>query len=125
MRRLVLRLLAHRGAHLRERLGWLHLLRAPSADTAPGYLTATPIPAQALGSSQRASYHWLDSRAVAGQSYLYWVEAVALDGTTTRYGPVTAVTLDALAALLAPGFAGVIIGLLGLVGLAGWWQRRR
>ncbi len=46
------------------------------------------VPSQAPGSGQGSSYHWIDADVVAGQRYFYWLEAVSLDGSVTRYGPL-------------------------------------
>ncbi len=49
------------------------------------------LPSQAAGGSQGAHYRFADRTITAGQSYWYWLEDVALDGTTTLHGPVSAV----------------------------------
>lgn len=39
--------------------------------------------------SQGASYQWIDSSAIAGQSYQYWLEEQQSDGQIRRYGPIS------------------------------------
>ena len=63
------------------------------------------VPSQAPGSTQGASYTFLDSNVVEGQTYWYWLEDVSVDGSTTLHGPIsvqyvapTAVTVTEMAA---------------------------
>lgn len=37
-----------------------------------------------------ADYSWIDSGAVVGQDYRYWLEEQSVDGTRTLYGPISA-----------------------------------
>ena len=48
------------------------------------------IPSQAPGSGQGASYQWQDFAVDAGVTYYYWLETVALNGSTEMHGPVSA-----------------------------------
>jgi len=53
-------------------------------------------------------YRYEDSATVPGQTYYYWLEEVALNGTTTRHGPV---------AIMAASWdqrPGLAVGLLAL-----------
>ncbi len=47
------------------------------------------VPSQAPGAAQGASYSFQDANVVAGQTYWYWLEDVALDGKTMLHGPVS------------------------------------
>ena len=64
-----------------------NLYRADNA-TAPQTLLAF-VPSQAPGSTQGYSYAWQDGEVVAGQTYWYWLEDIALNGATTLHGPVS------------------------------------
>lgn len=57
--------------------------------TAATRINSALIPSQAQGSSEGAAYMYKDGSVVAGQTYQYWLETVAANGTTHRYGPVT------------------------------------
>lgn len=92
-------------------------------------------PAAAPGSTQGASYSFVDSDVVAGQPYFYWLEALDVNGSTTLNGPVgvtmgapTAVTLSGLQAASDPATPAwaVVLGMaiLGL-GLLAARQRRQ
>jgi hypothetical protein len=52
------------------------------------------IPSQTFGSLFGAAYTYLDSSAVYGESYFYWLESVSLDGSRNRYGPIQALAAD-------------------------------
>ncbi len=69
-------------------------------------LNQTLIASQSQGSPAGFIYTWIDSdNLVPGTTYHYWLDAVAVGGATTRYGPVsatfqapTAVTVSSLTA---------------------------
>jgi hypothetical protein len=64
-----------------------HLLRSASGNRADAArVTPTLIPARG-GSSEWASYSWLDAKAAQGQRYSYWLEEHELNGSTNEYGP--------------------------------------
>jgi hypothetical protein len=79
---------AAEGVHVRWRVGdalrWsgFDVYRA-EAGNAPGLLTRSPI--EATGAQE---YEYEDRTALLGESYRYWVELVALDGSRLRQGPV-------------------------------------
>lgn len=82
-----------------------NLYRSTSPNAPGQQINLTLIPSQAPGSAQGALYTWQDADVVAGTTYHYWLEDVALNGATTLHGPVsvdyqapTAVTLGGLAA---------------------------
>ncbi|HSN76711.1 MAG TPA: hypothetical protein VL334_16690 [Anaerolineae bacterium] len=91
------------------------------------------VPSQAPGSSQGASYSYLDTAVEPGQTTWYWLEDVDLAGATTLHGPVsatvqapTAVELSRLEAAgsretLRPWLLAALVVLLG----AGWATKRR
>ena len=56
------------------------------------------IASQNLGGTVGAAYSFLDSSAVPGATYYYWLEDIDLSGATTKHGPVAART-DAAKAL--------------------------
>lgn len=88
------------------------------------------VPSQAAGSTQGASYRWVDRAATLGQTYWYWLEDVALDGSTTLHGPVSA-SLQAPSAVtvsrltVAPVPAAVRPWVAALMALAAWAGRLR
>ena len=96
------------------------------------------IPSQAPGSGQGASYQWQDFDVESGASYYYWLETVALSGSTEMHGPVsatfagpTAVTLNAMSASPVAGSATLPMAatllalLLLLAGALGGPRRQR
>ncbi|MCB0200331.1 MAG: hypothetical protein KDI03_09705, partial [Anaerolineae bacterium] len=100
-----------------------------TSPTAPDQqLNATLIPSLAPGSGQGATYDWQDFDVDPGVTYFYWLETVALDGSTEMHGPVsatfygpTAVTLNDFEA--RGGSSGVAWPLLLLalaIGIAIW-----
>lgn len=101
------------------------VLRSARADGAPIRLAF--VAASTPGGATGASYHYRDSCVVAGATYWYWLEDVALDGARTLHGPVsvtfdgpTAVTLSDLSAdgsrISAPALPlAVALSILGLV----------
>jgi hypothetical protein len=63
-----------------------HVLRSGSTDvsaTAQAF-----VPSLAPGSSQGASYEWLDTDVSLGSTYFYWLEDISTSGILTRHGPV-------------------------------------
>ncbi len=68
------------------------------------------MPSQSPGSSQGASYEYIDRDVVPGQSYWYTLEDLDSSGVATRHGPIsvdyvgpTAVTLSGVSASPAAG----------------------
>lgn len=111
-----------------------HLFRSTSASEVGERITAQLVPSQAPGSSEGASYEWVDADVAAGTTYYYWLEAVDLDGTTTRHGPVsatvevpTAVTVGSVVAQARGGSVAQILLAMGTapVGWLGWRRRQR
>jgi hypothetical protein len=113
-----------------------NLYRGRSADGSDRTLLVS-IPSQAPGSSQGASYSYADAAVQAGQTYIYWLESIDLDGVATMHAPVsvdftvpTAVTLSEMGASPRAGSAlftvGAILVLLLLLagGLVVTRQRR-
>jgi hypothetical protein len=115
-----------------------NLYRSAAADQ-PGALVAF-VPAQAPGSPEGASYTWQDTDVAPGNTYFYWLEDVALDGTRTLHGPAsatyapdnikpaapTAVRMQGLTAVPAASalpWAGALVAALG--GAAFVLRRRR
>lgn len=103
-----------------------HLYRAESSTATPTRLTTTMIPA--TGGAMGSLYAYTDSTAAGGTTYFYWLDALSTDGSTERFGPVsatpqvpTAITLSrpvtsspsALPMLVVMGVA--IVGSLALV----------
>lgn len=109
-----------------------NLYRAGSP-AAPQTLLAF-IPSQAPGSGQGASYQWLDTDVVAGETYYYWLEAIDLAGHTSLHGPVS-VTFQSPTAVGLTSFAGTnrhnqashgwLIGLAVMMAMSGGWLLRR
>ncbi len=89
------------------------------------------IPSQSPGGGQGAAYEWLDDTAQTGQVYYYWLDAVDVNGTPTRFGPVsvestpTAVTLSSFRSGTMPliGWAASVLG--GLLGVGILWRKAR
>jgi hypothetical protein len=87
------------------------------------------VPSQSPGSSQGASYSYVDAAVEPGQTYWYWLEDVDLSGATTLHGPVSA-AVNAPTAVRLAAFDAVrsanqpIVGLALIAGLAlvmgGW-----
>ena len=82
------------------------------------------VPSQAPGSNQGFSYEWTDSDVVAGQTYYYWLEEIALNGTLAMHGPIsilyqvpTAVTMNAFSTQTTAGSpVQAILALLVILG---------
>ncbi len=98
-------------------------------------LNAAIIPSQAPGGGLGASYAYADTyQLTAGTTYYYWLEDVALDGTTGRHEPVT-VTYTGPTAVGLAGFGATSAlpaalplagaGLALAAGAAVWARRRR
>lgn len=67
-----------------------NLWRSFSPQEPPVRLNDTLIPSQSPGSSQGATYSWLDETAEPGVEHWYWLEAIDLNNHATRFGPVGA-----------------------------------
>lgn len=67
-----------------------NIYRSVSATEPDIRLNDALIPSQAPGSGQDASYQWQDFAVDAGVTYYYWLETVALNGSTEIHGPVSA-----------------------------------
>jgi RHS repeat-associated protein len=52
------------------------------------------IPAQVPGGTSGASYEWYDGSLPVGSAAYYWLEAVALDGSSRLYGPASVGVVD-------------------------------
>jgi CSLREA domain-containing protein/uncharacterized repeat protein (TIGR01451 family) len=101
-----------------------HLYRSTSPDSEGERLNAALIASEAPNSSQGFAYQWVDNDVEVGTTYYYWLEAVDLNGTTSRYGPAsvevntpTALTLDTFAAGRGAGRGTSALAALGLAGL--------
>ncbi len=67
-----------------------HLRRAPAENPdQQSRITAAPIPATAAQSG--TTYEYVDGDVQSARAYLYWLEAIQADGSTTLYGPKTVV----------------------------------
>ena len=55
-------------------------------------LNAEPILAQSADNRQHFSYEWKDGKLEEGQTFLYWLEEVNLNGTIIRHGPISITT---------------------------------
>lgn len=77
------------------------LWRGDTATEPTVRLNGELIPSQSPGGGQGAAYAWVDTTAQGEHPYFYWLDAVDINGTPTRYGPVsvpstpTAVTVTA------------------------------
>ncbi|HEX8680724.1 MAG TPA: CSLREA domain-containing protein, partial [Ardenticatenaceae bacterium] len=67
-----------------------HLYRSTSPDSEGERLNAALIASEAPNSSEGFAYQWVDNDVDVGTTYYYWLEAVDLDGATSRYGPTSA-----------------------------------
>lgn len=67
-----------------------NLYRGESITGPSQQLNASLIPSQAPGSGQGASYEWQDFDVEPDVTYYYWLETVALNGSTEMHGPVSA-----------------------------------
>lgn len=72
-----------------DHLGF-NLYRAESAGGPYTRLNAALIPGQLPGSPIGGTYNFLDTTALRGVTYYYWLEDVDLYGNTGLHGPVTA-----------------------------------
>lgn len=72
-----------------ENMGF-NLWRSLSPQEPPVRLNAALIPSQSPGSSQGATYSWLDETVEPGVEHWYWLEAIDLNNHATRFGPVRA-----------------------------------
>jgi hypothetical protein len=86
-----------------DNLGF-NLFRATSPDgEAATQLNTEIIASEAPGSAEGASYEWMDSDVDSTTTYYYWLEAVDFNGSTSRYGPVSA-SVEAPTALVVTDF---------------------
>jgi hypothetical protein len=77
-----------------------HLLRSNTGNLADAVRVTNAL---VLGQgSAGGTYRWVDSSAVVGETYTYWLEEVELDGATNRYGPVRAVPQQIGTRILIP-----------------------
>jgi hypothetical protein len=67
-----------------------NLYRSTSDNGPRGQLNPALIPSQSPGSTQGASYSYVDAPVDPGQTYWYWLEDIALSGAATLHGPVSA-----------------------------------
>jgi hypothetical protein len=111
-----------------------NLYRAEAADGPWTQLNATLIAAQTPGAAQGNAYAFLDPAAVAGGTYYYVLEDVALDGAMNRHEPVSitlgapnAVSLRTMSASAAnrPALVAVFALLLSGIGLGLAWYKRQ
>lgn len=70
-----------------------NLYRAVGSDGEPLLLNETLIPSKLPGSPAGAQYAYADLTVESGVQYQYWLDFVHFDGTTTRYGPISATGL--------------------------------
>lgn len=108
-----------------------HLWRGTTPITPTERLNGELILSQSPGNGQGAIYEWVDETVVGGVTYYYWLEAVNINGATSRFGPVsatmpppTAVTIASLSVAATPVWAEATFALLLLLG-AGQWLRWR
>ncbi len=70
-----------------------NLFRAETYNGTKVQINSSMIPSKvAPGTNMGAVYTYVDTTAVAGVTYYYWLEEVELDGATNLHGPVTVVT---------------------------------
>lgn len=94
-----------------------NVYRSESAEGPWVQLNAALIPAATPGSSQGNLYAWADATAAPGAVYFYVLEDVTLDGTLTRYDPISVTLSGGPNAVGLAGFAATATG-PGLAGLA-------
>jgi hypothetical protein len=94
------------------------------------------IPSQSPGGGQGAIYEFADATVQEGNTYFYWLDALDMNGTTTRFGPVsstfpctpTAVTVASVQVVPATTtndlLALAALGLLAVGALGGLLRRR-
>ena len=87
------------------------------------------IACQAIGSSNGATYEYIDQNIELDITYYYWLEAVEVNGTITHHGPVsatvyapTAVRVSAMAVSPEPTVSlgwikAIVAGLLTVIGV--------
>ncbi len=72
-----------------------NLYRAESVTETRTRLNSSMIPVQSPGEVLGAVYAYADQMAASGATYVYWVEALSLQGAATLYGPVAAAIVAA------------------------------
>ncbi len=72
-----------------DNLGF-NLWRGTAPDAPSEQLNDELIESQSPGGGQGAMYEWPDDTVITGTPYFYWLDAVSVQGTITRYGPVSA-----------------------------------
>jgi hypothetical protein len=109
-----------------------HLYRSTSPDSEGERLNPALIASEAPNSSEGFAYQWVDNDVEVGTTYYYWLEAVDLSGTTSRYGPAsvevntpTALALDTFTAGRGAGGGLAALAALGLAGLLALLHARR
>ncbi|HEX8681435.1 MAG TPA: alpha-glycosidase [Ardenticatenaceae bacterium] len=111
-----------------------NLYRATSANGPQTQLnTEGLIASEAPSSSEGFAYQWVDTDVEVGQTYYYWLETVATDGSTAQHGPAsatvstpTAITVSTLGTAPAPSRALLVaLGGLATVAALGLLLRRR
>lgn len=115
----------------------LELTDSPFVNGWDTRLNTTMIPAQFPGSTQGGVYQWLDTTAVAGEPYFYYLQDISLSGVATLHDPVsvtcivpTAVRLGGLDAAsptagAAPWWAAALAMVAVLGGVAAWQRRAK
>lgn len=111
-----------------EALGF-HLYRAESETGTQQRLTDGLIPA--MGGPAGGSYEYNDGTALAGTTYYYWLEALNTDGSSQRFGPVsatpmipTAIILTESAATTPPAWPFILLAGISLAGAMTIARRR-
>lgn len=109
-----------------------NVYRSDSAET-PGAALNSDLIAGTASAGAGAAYSYVDTTVGVGTFY-YWIEAVAVDGTTTAHGPVEAVVQAPTSAELT-NFAGanntlllvglVAIGLIAMVATVSYYRKAK
>jgi len=80
-----------------------HIRRASTSSPEQfSYVTSTSIPAS--GSQSGAEYEFIDTTVQPGESYIYWLDEIHRDGTTTVHGPNTVTVPEQSYEILLPFF---------------------
>lgn len=67
-----------------------NLYRSSSANGPRSQINPALLPSQSPGSTQGASYSYMDAQVNPDETYWYWLEDIELSGAATLHGPVTA-----------------------------------